>query len=178
MITFKSRSPKGFTLIELLVVVAIIGVLSSVILAALNTAREKGYDAKRFSDLRNVQVALENYYSDKGTYPQTSGSKFYSNCNNAAFTYQATANNVIPGLVSGGYIGSIPTGPQQVGSVPQDCYAYISGTDANNAPVYKFMDYAPPTNLGAKTPAGSLNDPDYTGTAWSVYSNTWAGLNL
>lgn len=61
---------KGFTLIELLVVVAIIGLLSSVALASLNTAREKSRDARRMSDLRQIQRAMEFYYDDNGHYPR------------------------------------------------------------------------------------------------------------
>jgi prepilin-type N-terminal cleavage/methylation domain-containing protein len=72
---FLSKKPKeasrGFTLIELLVVIAIIGVLSSVVLASLNTARKKGRDARRISDIKQMQLALELFYdsSDEGSYP-------------------------------------------------------------------------------------------------------------
>jgi prepilin-type N-terminal cleavage/methylation domain-containing protein len=58
---------KGFTLIELLVVIAIIGLLSSVILGSLNSARKKGRDARRLSDVKEIQVALELYYSSQTT---------------------------------------------------------------------------------------------------------------
>lgn len=60
---------KGFTLIELLVVISIIGTLASVVLGSLNVAREKGRDAKRLSEAREIQKALESYYIDNGTYP-------------------------------------------------------------------------------------------------------------
>lgn len=61
----RKSDTRGFTLIELLVVIAIIGLLSSVILASLNTARKKGRDARRLSDLKQLQLALELYNSDQ-----------------------------------------------------------------------------------------------------------------
>jgi len=53
---------KGFTLIELLVVIAIIGILSSVVLASLNTARAKGADASVRSNLANARAQAELFY--------------------------------------------------------------------------------------------------------------------
>ncbi len=53
-------------MIELLVVIAIIGILSSVVLASLNTARSKGTDAKIQSELRSIGVNSELYYDSNG----------------------------------------------------------------------------------------------------------------
>ena len=63
---------QGFTLIELLVVIAIIGLLSSVVLASLNTARIKARDAVRLSDMRQIQLALALYYDSNNAYPSNS----------------------------------------------------------------------------------------------------------
>lgn len=59
---------KGFTLIELLVVIAIIGILSSVVLASLNTARGKGADAAVKSNLANMRAQAELFYDTGQTY--------------------------------------------------------------------------------------------------------------
>ena len=59
-------------MIELLVVIAIIGILASVVLASLNTARRKSRDARRLADIKQIQVALELYFdANDGQYPDT-----------------------------------------------------------------------------------------------------------
>lgn len=59
---------KGFTLIELLVVIAIIGILSSVVLASLNSARNKGADAAAKANLANIRAQAAIFYEEAGTY--------------------------------------------------------------------------------------------------------------
>lgn len=64
----KHTYQKGFTLIELLVVIAIIGLLSSVVLASLNTARAKGADASIKSNVANIATQAEVQYDEVGCY--------------------------------------------------------------------------------------------------------------
>lgn len=68
MIT-KTRNSKGFTLIELLVVLAIVGILSTLAVYSTNVARLKARDAKRITDISQVQTALELYFGDQQGYP-------------------------------------------------------------------------------------------------------------
>ncbi len=63
----KKNFKGGFTLIELLVVIAIIGILASVVLASLNTARNKGADAKIKAELANARAQAELYYDSQTT---------------------------------------------------------------------------------------------------------------
>lgn len=118
---------RGFTLIELLVVIAIIGLLSSVILASLNTARGKARDATRLSDMQEIKLALELYYDANGNaYPSTGGG-WWGNC--AAFGGKGTSgpSGWVPNIAPN-YMPVLPIEPKPVST--SGCYLYNSnGTD-------------------------------------------------
>jgi len=84
---------KGFTLIELLVVVAIIGILASVVLASLNSARTKGGDAAVKSNLNTTKGAAELFYVNNNfSFLPSSGSTFaLATCP----VYSATGTNML-----------------------------------------------------------------------------------
>ncbi|OHA92881.1 MAG: hypothetical protein A3H52_01035 [Candidatus Zambryskibacteria bacterium RIFCSPLOWO2_02_FULL_39_26] len=80
---------QGFTLIELLVVIAIIGILSSVVLASLNTARGKGADAAIKSNLANIRAQAEILYDTNNNYTGV--------CGNTNVIAQMTSANAAAG---------------------------------------------------------------------------------
>lgn len=104
---------KGFTLIELLVVIAIIGLLSTLAVVALNNARMKARDAKRISDVKQIQTALELYYNDAQQYPPTT--------NPPVISYNGT-----------NYLANFPTNPAPMndgncGGVPYTYARQLNG---------------------------------------------------
>lgn len=113
---------RGFTLIELLVVIAIIGVLSSVVLASLNTARTKSRDAARVATMKQIQNALAIYHLDRGYYPPMTENE----CGGTE-GYTTSNNNFMQGLVSTGYLPSYPIDP---GNLSCGMQYYPSGNDA------------------------------------------------
>lgn len=68
---FNKEKTHGFTLIELLVVIAIVGIISTIGLGSYRSSQAKSRDARRKSDLENIQKALEMYQNDHGVYPLT-----------------------------------------------------------------------------------------------------------
>jgi prepilin-type N-terminal cleavage/methylation domain-containing protein len=89
------KKSKGFTLIELLVVIAIIGILSSVVLASLNSARAKGGNAAVKANLSGIRSQAEIVYDDDG--------QDYSNvCDN-----QGVIDAVQAAITAGGDTGAV-----------------------------------------------------------------------
>ncbi len=123
------RTQSGFTLIELLVVIAIIGLLSTLAVVALNSARQRSRDAKRVSDIRQVQTALELGFSETNNYPAGTslalGSTNYRVlCNvSGAASFVAASTNCGGGTI---YMGLVPSNPTPNGA--NYVYTSSSGT--------------------------------------------------
>ncbi len=108
----KLQTKRGFTLIELLVVIAIIGMLSSVVLASLNSAREKSRDARRLADLKSIQTALELKADDTSPFG-------YPN---------ETSDTITSTQLGTSYLSAVPTDPKT-----NSAYTYRNLTSAESA---------------------------------------------
>jgi prepilin-type N-terminal cleavage/methylation domain-containing protein len=135
----KNKSQKGFTLIELLVVIAIIGILSSVVLASLNSARKKSRDARRIADLKQVQLALEMYFDANSNYP-------------AAADWTALGTALAPT-----YIPTIPKDPLNTGNYVYQYSGLGSGTSCTSYHLGTLLEESsnPALNSDADAAAGT-----------------------
>lgn len=161
----KGTAQRGFTLIELLVVIAIIGILSSVVLASLNSARTRARDARRESDMHQILTALTAFHIDRGCLPTTSGSSCvsgYSEVNTGGWD-TSHEGGFLPFLVSGGYL---PAGSADPVNSPTYYYRYFCYTSGANIGLslqyFRESTGAWVTYSTSKTSSGPWSNPDFT----------------
>ncbi len=133
------RNRKGFTLIELLVVITIIGILSSIVLFSLDSARVKARDARRLADIRQTALALEFYIDRYRHFPPITGAttaaarwQKLKECLEAspACTDNTAALQIMPG---------VPQDPLGTGVYQHD---YSPNTDLSNFVIKAVLELA------------------------------------
>lgn len=146
-------SKKGFTLIELMIVISIISLLSIAGLVIYSTVSRNGRDAKRSSDLRSIQSALEQYAADQFYYPST------ISLGNALTNCTGGANGCV---VSKTYLNSVPNDPVSGNYGFTKLVAACDNTGATKCTSYCI--YAKMENASNGVPVPS-NCPGYNVTA-------------
>lgn len=142
------KKSKGFTLIELLVVIAIIGILATIVLVSLNSARQKARDTRRLADVKQVALALEMYYDDHSAYPAVTG------CTSANWTTMATA------IQTDAYMSAVPNDPLNSGN-----NVYMYGGTTTTYTLRAYLENASNTALNTDVDGTSVScacaDPAY-----------------
>lgn len=130
---YSPKSYAGFTLIELLVVVSILGIIAAGVMLAINPGDQfkKTRDARRKSDLSQIQKALETYYNDNGKYPVSTGYKI---------------DGIDWGLQWSTYMGTLPKDPSSSRN-----YVYCAPTPTPAGSAQSYYLYASLENGGPLT---------------------------
>jgi prepilin-type N-terminal cleavage/methylation domain-containing protein len=128
------KQKRGFTLIELLVVMAIIAVLATLVIAAINTARKSSRDTTRRANVKAVQAGLEAYAATQnGKYP----AKYAATPVNLGDMVCSSATNPCPSA-NQGFLYSFISNADSVRDLSgtNSRYCYNSGSAAATAAVY------------------------------------------
>ncbi len=113
-VTPRQSRKGGFTLIELLVVISIIGLLASVVLVSLNSARLKARDVRRVADMKQIMTALDLYYDNNGRYPDADVEP--GNPPAGCYSWDTSGKGTfISALKTSGIMSRVPTDPSGTG---------------------------------------------------------------
>jgi len=132
---------KGFTLIELLVVVAIMGMLAALAVVALNNARQRARDARRVSDIKQIQTALELYFLDNAAYPTGTADYISSDCLSATSGFAATCSGTV-------YMSVVPDNPDPYDDHADCTPAYSDYLYTRDDTITYSLKYCVGTSLG------------------------------
>ena len=152
----KRKQVGGFTLIELLVVISIIGLLSSVVLVALNSARIKGSESAIIQELTQFRNLYELAYSNSGDYSSLQTTTISTPCdafNNhtvgfyCAMTNPPECSNVF-GSSPVGIIANNPTALSLCNKIVNSSGYFYIGVNTNSSmnQKYSFAAYLPGQN--------------------------------
>ena len=164
------KSEKGFTLIEILVVVAIIGLLSSIVMAALSTARVKARDSRRLSDILQIKKALELYYLNNNTYPSilAEGEAGCAGWDSSAVDNDGNGRFFIEPLETSGMIVKMPKDPLNSPSCAGYTYRYYLYTGGNSGCTKTFYV------LGIYDLEGTNGGNHASSPGWNCPSRNWS----
>ncbi|MDA1260679.1 MAG: hypothetical protein O3A20_08660, partial [Planctomycetota bacterium] len=141
-------------------VVTILAMLAGILIPVLDDAGRSAREARRGSDLKNVQAALETYRRTFGLYPDTAGAWSGDMSDNGGHGYDAIDPYIL-GLVPD-FLPSLPKDPDSQYPTASAGYMYRSNTTD-----YKFVLNGTPEGFDAGNP---FLDPARIGTAWQVSS--------
>ena len=143
----KTSFNKGFTLIEMMVVVAIIGILSSIIVLSLTGAKGKARDARRVSDLGQLQLALELYFDRCNMYPQPDSAGGVGQGNGQCNKLKPGTNDY---YTMSDFIAKIPTPTTEKGQAVYE-YAVNLTSNATDYVLRAKLEYPSPATLDGLT---------------------------
>lgn len=127
----RESASRGFTLLELLVVISIIGLLASIALVSLDSARKKTRDTQRLSDMAGIQKALRLYYEKYSQYPNNYPEGYNGNdcIGDWDSGYFDSNDTFIDPLVTEGYFTKVPGDPVFEGCSGYRYNLYTAGSN-------------------------------------------------